>query len=110
MSFRKRSRESPAGASSSPSGHAVISTFLAGATKTIKSDKCWWRNSGEQQSRHHHFVKCRAWEAQITELWKGVGKSCEWKHPQAPTVRLHFNAERATPASCSICETRRSKG
>ena len=27
-----------------------------------------------------------------------VGKACEWKHPRAPTVRLLFRDERATPA------------
>lgn len=60
--------------------------------------KCWWCNSGERQSRHHLFVKCRTWEAQVKELWKSVGKACEWKHPRAPAVRLLFRDERATPA------------
>ena len=60
--------------------------------------KCWWCGSGEQRSRHHLFVKCRAREIQIRELWRSVGKACKWKHPRAPTVRLLFEDERATPA------------
>ena len=35
---------------------------------------------------------------QIKELWRSVGKAREWKHPQAPTVRLLFKDEGATPA------------
>ena len=27
-----------------------------------------------------------------------MGKACEWKHPRAPTVRLLFEDDRATPA------------
>ena len=58
----------------------------------VQTDMCWWCNSGERQSRHHLFVKCRAWEVQIRELWRSVGKAC------APTARLLFRGERATPA------------
>ena len=49
-------------------------------------DKCWWYGSSERQSRHNLFVKCRAWATQYKELWRSVGKACEWKHPGAPTV------------------------
>ena len=35
-------------------------------------------------------------------LWKEVGKACQWKHPRAPTVRLLFQDERATPAVLSF--------
>ena len=37
-------------------------------------------------------------EAQIKELWKSIGKACEWKHPRAPTAGPLFRDERATPA------------
>ena len=40
----------------------------------------------------------RAWAAQVKKLWRSVGKVCEWKHPRAPSVRLLFQDERATPA------------
>ena len=35
---------------------------------------------------------------QIRELWKSVKKASGWKHPRAPTVRLHFQDARAIPA------------
>ena len=47
---------------------------------------------------HHLFVRFRARATQIKELWRSVGKVCEWKHPRAPSVRLLFQDERATPA------------
>ena len=75
------------------SRHAAIGPYLDETTKTIRSDKCWWCNSGERQARHHLFIKCRAWEAQTRQLWRSVGKACEWKHPRAPTVRLLFKDE-----------------
>ena len=68
---------------------AEVFPYLAEVMKTIWSYQCWC-GSGERQSRHHLFIKCRAWEAQIRELWKCVGKACKWKHPRAPTVRLLF--------------------
>ena len=73
--------------------------MLAEKTKTIQSDKCWWCSSGKRQSRHHLFVNCWgwAWAFQIKELWRSVGKACEWKQPRATTVRLLFQDERATP-------------
>ena len=80
------------------SGHTAVGPHLVEKTKTIQSDKCWWCGSGERQWRHRLFVKCRAWAAQIKELWRSIGKACEWKHPRAPTVRLLFQNERANPA------------
>ena len=47
---------------------------------------------------HHLFVKYRAWSAQIRDLWRSVEEACERRHPWAPTVRLLFQDERATPA------------
>ena len=51
-----------------------------------------------RETRHHLLVKCRAWATPIEELWRSVGRDCEWKHPRAPTVRVLFQEERATPA------------
>ena len=42
------------------SGHAAIGPYLAERIKTFQSNKCWWCGSGERQSRHHLFVKCRS--------------------------------------------------
>ena len=35
---------------------------------------------------------------QIRELWKSVKKARGWKHPRAPTIRLHFQDARTIPA------------
>ena len=74
-----------------------LGTYLTRKTKTIQSSQCWWCGSGERKSRHHLPVRCRAWSTQVKELWRSVGKACEWKHPRAPAVRLLFQDERATP-------------
>ena len=71
-------------------GHASIDVYLAGMVHTIRSSERWWCGSGEQQPRHHFFVNCRAWAIQIKGLRRSLGKACEWKHPRAPFVRLHF--------------------
>ena len=31
-------------------------------------------------------------------MWERVGKDCEWESPRAPSVRLLFRDEQATPA------------
>ena len=31
-------------------------------------------------------------------MWKSIGKACEREHPRAPSVRLLFQVDRATPA------------
>ena len=31
-------------------------------------------------------------------MWKSVGKACKLKHPRAPSIRLLFQDDRATPA------------
>ena len=61
------------------SDHAAIGPYLA---ERIQSDKCWWCGSGERQSCHRFFVKCRAWSVQIKKLWRSVRKACERKHPR----------------------------
>ena len=84
------------------SGHATIGPYLAEKIKTIQSDKSWWCSSGERQPRNHLFVKCWAWAVQMEGLWRSVGKTCEWKHPRAPRVRLLFQDERTTPAVLNL--------
>ena len=79
------------------SGHAATGTYLAEKVKAIRSSERWWCGSGERQSRHHLFVSCRAWSAQVKNLWRSVEEACEWKHPRAPAAGLLFQDERATP-------------
>lgn len=63
-------------APSKPSGCVVEAGFRPAQPRTdVRSDMCWWRNSGERQPRHHLFVKCRAWEVQIRELWRDESDS-----------------------------------
>ena len=37
-------------------------------------------------------------------MWQRVEKDCEWKSPRAPSVRLLFRDERATPALLEFLE------
>ena len=72
----RRTRKSLAGRCYQPlSGHAAIWTYLMRIKKTDTSD-CWWCDSGEQQSRHHLFTRCRALVPLIRRLWKDIGKAC----------------------------------
>ena len=56
------------------SSHAAIGPHLAEVTKAIRSDKCWWCNSGERQSRHHLFIKCRAWKPRLRSCGRASGR------------------------------------
>ena len=76
------------------SARAAIGPYL----ETIRPDKYWWCGGGERQSRQYPLAKCQAWQAQIKELWRSIGKACEWKHPRAPTVRLLFRDSQAALA------------
>ena len=40
-------------------------------------------------------------------MWKRVEKDCEWESPRAPSVRLLFRDERATPALLESLEDAR---
>lgn len=53
-------------------GHAAAGGYLC---NNLASDKCWWCNSGEKQSRYHLCVQCEAWKRQIN--------LCEWRHHRA---------------------------
>ena len=58
------------------SGHAAIAEHLVRAGQA-PSDRCWWCESGERQTRFHIFVRCRRWEPEIKRLWKRVERDCE---------------------------------
>ena len=91
-------------------GHAAIGPYLAEMTKIIRSDGCWLCNSGERQSRHCLFVKCWAWEAQIKELWRRVGKACEWNTRERQLSGYSSRTKGGLRRSCNSCGTLRSEG
>ena len=79
------------------SGHAAIGAYLHDRIKRTDTGECWWCDSGEPQSRHHLFTRCRAWPPQARRMWRDIGKVCGWRHPRAPSVRLLWDG-RATEA------------
>ena len=50
------------------SGHAATAVHLRRVGQA-PSDKCWWCGSGERQSFHHLFIKCRRWTPEIKRMW-----------------------------------------
>ena len=62
--------------------------------------------SGEPQSRHHLFIRCRAWATQAKKMWKEIGKACERKHSHTPSFRLLWDG-RATEAVLEFLRTTR---
>ena len=56
------------------SGHAMIAPFLKEKFGWIRSDVCWWCESG-RQTREHLFKECLAWKEEIRELWKEMGEA-----------------------------------
>ena len=88
-----------------PSGHAVTASHLRRVGQA-PNDRCWC-GSGERQSRQHLFIKCWRWTPGIQRLWGRVKKGCERESPRAPSVRLLFRDERATPAMLEFLEETR---
>ena len=54
-----------------PSGHAAIGSYLRDKIHKIDSDRCWWCDTGECQSRFHLVARCPAWAGQARAMWKG---------------------------------------
>ena len=71
------------------SGHAATAEHLVRVGQA-ENDTCFWCGSGEKQTRHHLFVKCRRWTPEIRKLWQRVraegGRG-------APSVRRLFGRE-----------------
>ena len=88
------------------SGHAATGPHLKRIGQT-QDDRCWWCGSGETQTRHHLFIRCWRWMPEIRRLWQRVEKDCEWGGRRAPSVRLLFRDERATPAVLEFLEKTR---
>ena len=78
------------------SGHAATGTHRLQFGMTDTSE-CWWCTSGEPQSRHHLFARCRAWAPQARRMWKEVGEALGWRRPRAPSVRFLWDG-RSTEA------------
>ena len=66
--------------------------------KKVDSDRCWFCNTGERQSRFHLVARCPAWAGQARVVWKRIGGLCEKRGPVTPSVRAMFGDQRATPA------------
>ena len=56
------------------SGHAATGTHRLRSGMTDTSE-CWWCASGEPQSGHHLFTRCRARSPQARKMWKETGKA-----------------------------------
>lgn len=86
--------------------HAAVGTHLHDNIKKADTSECWLCDSGEPQSRHHLFTRCRAWAPQIRRLWKDIRKACGWKHPRAPSVRWLWDARVTEAVLKFLRETR----
>ena len=58
------------------SGHVATAPHLQRFGQAT-SDKCWWCGTGERQTRHRLFIRCRRWSPEIRRLWQRVEKDCE---------------------------------
>ena len=76
------------------SGHAATAPHLQRFGQS-PSDQYWWCGSGERQTRHHLFIRCRRWTPEIRRLWQDIERSCG---PRGPSVRFLFRDTRATAA------------
>ena len=56
------------------SSHAMTAPFLRDGWGWTNSDVCLWCSRG-RQSREHLFKECKAWTAEIRELWTAVGEA-----------------------------------
>ena len=69
------------------SGHAAVAEHLVRVGQA-DMDTCFWCGSGERQTRHHLFIKCRRWMPEIRKLWQRV--RAETGEGGAPSVRKLF--------------------
>ena len=91
--------------------HAATGEYLTRIDQAQSSD-CLWCGSGERQTRHRLFIRCRRWTPEIRRLGQRA-EDCEWKSPRAPSVRLLFRDERAIPMrtrGLGRCQARPSCG
>ena len=82
------------------SGHAAVAEHLVRVGQA-DNDTCFWCGSGERQTRHHLFIKCRRWTPEIKRLWQKV--RAETGEGGAPTVRKLFR-EKNTKAILEFLE------
>ena len=86
------------------SGHAAVAEHLRRVGQA-PSDLCFWCGSGEKQTRHRLFIKCRRWGPEIRKMWQRSRLDCEWGG--APSIRFLFGNERAVPAVLEFLEKTR---
>ena len=72
------------------SGHAAVAEHLVRVGQA-DSDTCFWCGSGERQTRHHLFIRCKRWMPEIRELWQKV--RAETGEGGAPSVRKLFGGK-----------------
>ena len=72
------------------SGHAAIAEHLVRVGQA-DSNACFWCGSGERQTRHHLFIRCRRWMPEIRRLWQRV--RVETGGGGAPSVRKLFGGK-----------------
>jgi hypothetical protein len=72
--------------------------------KKVDSDRCWFCNTGERQSRFHLVARCPAWAGQARVMWKRIRRLCEKRGPVTPSVRVMFGDSRATPCGPDLLE------
>ena len=82
------------------SGHVAVAEHLVRVGQA-DSDTCFWCGSGERQTRHHLFIKCRRWTPEIKRLWQKV--RAETGEGGAPSVRKLFR-EKNTKAILEFLE------
>ena len=72
------------------SGHAAVAEHLVRVGQA-DSDACFWCGSGERQTRHHLFIKCKRWMPEIRKLWQRV--RAETGEGGAASVRKLFGGK-----------------
>ena len=66
--------------------------------RKVDSDKGWFCDTGERQSRFNLVARCPAWAGQARAMWKRIRRLCEKRGPVAPSMQVMFGDQRATPA------------
>ena len=69
------------------SGHAAVAEHLVRVGQATNS-ACFWRGSGERQTRYHLMVKCRRWSPEIRKMWQRDKADSGWGG--APSIRRLF--------------------
>ena len=88
------------------SGHAAVGEHLVRVGQA-DSDACHWCGSGERQTRHHLFIKCKRWGPEIGRLWQRV--RAETGEGGAPSIRRLFDGRNTRAILDFLRETKVGK-